>query len=241
MDDLERPSRFPKISNHRHSSTWPYSFDSRLASEREQKVSGYDLKDYVDVKQRIKLFIDKYPDGSLQFEFKGMLESNPDMIWGIAMAFREQNDNRPGVGIACELAIGKTSFTRGSELMNLETSAWGRAIAALGIGLENGIASRQEVKGSQDRNSEPPLTGDPSDNPKLTDPNNATPAQVKLITQLFNGNIEEMKRYVNDWKTRQGYEETHKLSKFNAIKLIDELKSSGFQAIPRRTDEASTD
>lgn len=201
-------------------------------------MSSYDLKDYIDVKQRIKLFIDKYPDGSLQFEFQGILDSNPDMIWGIARAYRTANDERPGIGIACELAIGKTSFTRGSELMNLETSAWGRAIAALGIGLENGVATRQEVSAAQQR-QEPMPTGDPADFPANHNSSIATPAQVKLITQLFNGNIEEMKSYVDDWKKRQGYETRHKLTKFNAIKLIDELKTNGFTAIPRRSDETN--
>lgn len=200
---------------------------------------SYDLKDYIDVKQRIKLFFERYPDGSIQFEYKGTLDSNPDMIWGIARAYRTPTDERPGVGTACELAIGKTSFTRGSELMNLETSAWGRSLAALNIGLEHGIASRQEVSAAQARNDEPRITGDPADFGPTHNATQATPAQVKLITQLFNGNIEEMKTYVEQWKAREEYEPGHKLTKFNAIKLIDELKKAGYQAIPRRADEAN--
>ncbi len=111
------------------------------------------LKDYIEVKDRIQLFKAKHPEGSLQFEFNGTMEINGQIIiWGRAYAYRDQNDLRPGVGTAWELVPGKTPFTRGSEIMVLETSAWGRAIAALGIGLSGkGIATRQEVETAQER------------------------------------------------------------------------------------------
>ena len=112
---------------------------------------SYDLSSYTDVKTKIELFIEKFPEGSLQFVLGGVCAHNPEMIWGQAFAYRTPDDARPGVGTAQELAIGKTNFTRGSELQNLETSAWGRAISALGIGLTAGIATRDEVRGSQER------------------------------------------------------------------------------------------
>jgi hypothetical protein len=112
---------------------------------------SYDLSSYTDVKTKIELFIEKYPEGSIQFVLGGVCAHNPEMIWGQAFAYRSPDDARPGVGTAQELAIGKTNFTRGSELQNLETSAWGRAISALGIGLTAGIATRDEVRGSQER------------------------------------------------------------------------------------------
>ena len=112
---------------------------------------SYDLSSYTDVKTKIELFIEKFPEGSIQFVLGGVCAHNPEMIWGQAFAYRTPDDARPGVGTAQELAIGKTNFTRGSELQNLETSAWGRAISALGIGLTAGIATRDEVRGSQER------------------------------------------------------------------------------------------
>lgn len=121
---------------------------------------SYDLSSYTDVKTKIELFIDKYPDGSLQFVFGGVCAHNPEMIWGQAFAYRTPDDARPGIGTAQELAIGKTNFTRGSELQNLETSAWGRAISALGIGLTAGIATKDEVRGAQER-SKPAMTTTP--------------------------------------------------------------------------------
>ena len=114
---------------------------------------SFDLSNYVDVKTRIKMFYERYPDGSLQFEFKGTLGDN---IWGVAYAYRNPEDPRPSTGTASELAKGKTAFTAGSELMNLETSAIGRAIGNLGIGIEGGMASSDEFKFAKERQREIP-------------------------------------------------------------------------------------
>lgn len=124
----------------------------------------YDISDYVDVKTRIDLFYAKYPDGSIQFEFMGVMPGNPDFIWGIARAYRTEQDLRPFTGTCSELAKGSTNFTRGSELANLETSAIGRCIGSGGIGLGKSIASKQEVNAAQARQSAPaaaPLHQDP--------------------------------------------------------------------------------
>lgn len=115
---------------------------------------SYDLGDYVDVQTRIKLFYEKYPDGSLQFEFKGLMPGRTDTIWGVATAYRSPDDQRPSTGTASEAAQGKTAFTRDSELMNLETSAIGRAIGAFGIGIDKSMASAHEVNMAKQRQTE---------------------------------------------------------------------------------------
>jgi hypothetical protein len=119
---------------------------------------SYDISDYVDVKTRIELFYAKYPEGSIQFEFMGIMPGNPEFIWGIARVYRTAEDIRPSTGTCSELAQGKTAFTRGSELANLETSAIGRAIGALGIGLGKSMASKQEVNSAKARQVEPTVT-----------------------------------------------------------------------------------
>jgi len=115
----------------------------------------YDISDYVDVKTRIELFYNKFPEGSIQFEFMGLMEGNPDFIWGIARAYRHPEDPRPFTGTCSELAQGKTAFTRGSELANLETSCIGRSISSAGLGLGKSMASKQEVKSAQARQVTP--------------------------------------------------------------------------------------
>jgi hypothetical protein len=71
-------------------------------------------------------------------------------FWGFivrAEAFRDPDDDRPGVGTAWEPFPGRTPYTRHSELMNAETSAWGRALASLGYEVHNGSASANEMRG----------------------------------------------------------------------------------------------
>lgn len=101
--------------------------------------------DYVEVNERILEFRDKYPDGVLQAEivpcpFEGFLAVK-------AYAYRTPDDPLPGTGMAWEPVPGKTNFTRDSELMNAETSAWGRALIAVGAAdAKRGIASANEVR-----------------------------------------------------------------------------------------------
>lgn len=108
--------------------------------------------DYVEVADRLAQFLERYPEGSLQFEVVDWRDT-PDglIVVGKAWAYRTPDDPRPGIGWASEPVPGKTTFTRGSEISNLETSCWGRAMAALGIATKKGIASAHEVRSAQGR------------------------------------------------------------------------------------------
>lgn len=107
---------------------------------------------YIDVATRILEFREKHADGSLQpadmskpFEVREI--GGQTFIIVVAAAYRSQDDQRPGIGMAYEPFPGKTPYTRGSELQNAETSAWGRAIvAALVADTRKGIASADEVR-----------------------------------------------------------------------------------------------
>ena len=119
------------------------------------------LDDYIDVAQRIADFRERYPEGSLQPADPGnpweqAIVSGVDkagkaftstMIVYTAAAYRTPDDPRPGIGVAWEVFPGRTPYTLGSELQNAETSAWGRAIIAVGASdSKRGIASREEVR-----------------------------------------------------------------------------------------------
>ena len=102
---------------------------------------------YVEVSERIQEFRDKHPDGTLQAE---IVELRDDLVIVKAYAYRTADDPRPGTGLASEPIPGKTNFTRDSELMNAETSAWGRALIAVGAAdAKRGIASANEVRNRQ--------------------------------------------------------------------------------------------
>lgn len=108
-------------------------------------------EDYIEVSERIQTFYEKYPEGSLQSEYELVTVLEHQWIIVKAYAYRSATDPRPGIGHAWEHVPGKTSFTLGSELMVGETSAWGRAIASLGIAVHRGIASANEIKSAESR------------------------------------------------------------------------------------------
>lgn len=116
--------------------------------------------DYVDVRQRIADFREKYPDGSLrpadlEHPYRVEVIGDQTFIVYIAAAYRTPDDTAPGIGAAWEPVPGKTNFTRDSELMNAETSAWGRAIVAAGVSdTKRSIASKDEVRARQGKPEE---------------------------------------------------------------------------------------
>ena len=105
-------------------------------------------EDYIEVSERIQKFYERYPDGSLQGSWEWLDEAHTVIVYR-AEAYRTPDDPRPGVGYASEPYPGTSNFTRGSEIMNAETSGWGRAIASQGIAVHRGIASAQEVRAAQ--------------------------------------------------------------------------------------------
>lgn len=110
------------------------------------------LDNYVDVATRIGEFRKKHPQGSLQpadLTKPYSIERIGDQIYivVVAAAYRDAEDTKPGIGMAYEPFPGRTPYTRGSELQNAETSAWGRAVVAvLAAGTRKGVSSADEVR-----------------------------------------------------------------------------------------------
>lgn len=97
-------------------------------------------KPYVMVNERIKEFREKYKGWSLVSE---IIELNEDSCV-IKASVIDDNGILRATGFAQEdrasSMINKTSFVE-----NCETSAWGRALSNLGIGIDESIASAEEV------------------------------------------------------------------------------------------------
>lgn len=116
---------------------------------------------YVDVAARIVEFRTKYPEGSLQpadLAKPYAIEQigGATYVVVVAAAYRTADDQRPGIGMAYEVFPGRTPYTKGSELQNAETSAWGRAIVAVGAAdTKRGIASSEEVRNRQAERDQP--------------------------------------------------------------------------------------
>lgn len=124
-------------------------------------ATKYDLGGYVEVQDRIREFYERYPEGSLRCK-KWSVQQHGDQQFVVyeALAYRSPDDRMPGEGKAWEPYPGKSSFTRNSELMNAETSAWGRAIAALGIATNRSVASAEEVQNRKAEKAEREGVGD---------------------------------------------------------------------------------
>lgn len=118
---------------------------------------------YNEVKDRIVEFRAKHPDGCLRpadpaKPFEIVAVGGSFFLAYTAAAYRTPDDPCPGIGTAWEPVPGKTNFTRDSELQNAETSAWGRAIIAVGAAdAHAGVASADEMRGRR-QDAEAPTT-----------------------------------------------------------------------------------
>lgn len=104
---------------------------------------------YIEVKDRIEKFYEKFPDGTIQselIEYMPQTGEHKGHVIFKAKAYRTPVDTLPGVGHSMLEIPGKTPFTQGSEMENAETSAWGRALAAMGFEVKKSIASADEVR-----------------------------------------------------------------------------------------------
>jgi hypothetical protein len=126
-------------------------------------MAGFDLGNYNTVPERMTQFFETYPEGCLRQVSYELItipvylkhkETGEPYRAGeriflafTAAAYRTPEDPMPGLGTAWEPVPGTTPYTKDSEMMNAETSAWGRAILAVGAAdTRKGIASREEVQ-----------------------------------------------------------------------------------------------
>ena len=101
---------------------------------------GFNIRNYVDVAERIRTFYDRYPEGSIQTE---MVRLEGDMVVFSARVYRGPDDAHPTTGWAYEREgqgyVNKTSF-----IENCETSAIGRALANLNFPTSRTARERAE-------------------------------------------------------------------------------------------------
>ena len=97
-------------------------------------------KNYVMVKDRVKAFRDVFPDFAIETE---IIHLDADSVT-IRATIKDETGNVKATGHARELQnasfINKTSYVE-----NCETSAIGRAIGLLGIGIDDSFGSADEV------------------------------------------------------------------------------------------------
>jgi hypothetical protein len=112
---------------------------------------NYEDSGYVDVAERIRQLKQVYPDAVLRpanplEPFKLMEIGGREFIVYTAACYKSPDDLLPAIAVAAEPSFGKTPFTKDSEVMNAETSAWGRAILACLACDSHKVASADEVR-----------------------------------------------------------------------------------------------
>tara|TARA_R110002020_G_scaffold1254_1_gene5991 strand:- start:191 stop:718 length:528 start_codon:yes stop_codon:yes gene_type:complete len=98
-------------------------------------------KEYVEVNERLKHFRANYKDHSLVSE---VLDKTETSVL-IKATILDKEGRALATGLA-EEEKGSTFINKTSYVENCETSAWGRALANFGIGLDTSVASADEVK-----------------------------------------------------------------------------------------------
>ena len=107
-------------------------------------------KDYVEVNQRILGFKRLYENGSIETE----IISNNDGVVIMKATVKDDNGKILSTGHAYEKE-NSTFINKTSYIENCETSAVGRALGILGIGINTSIASAEEVLNAQKQQQKP--------------------------------------------------------------------------------------
>ena len=111
----------------------------------KDKAIQFKGKAYVLVSDRVNYFNEVYPDGSIQTQL--ISEPTADMVVVKAIVTPDAKEQRYFTGYSQAKWSDTSSFVnKTSALENCETSAVGRALAFMGIGVIDSIASVDEIK-----------------------------------------------------------------------------------------------
>jgi hypothetical protein len=106
----------------------------------ELKTIDIKGKEYVEVNERIRYFREEYPEWSIVTEWLSV-----DVEHGICVAkVLDERRSVRATGTAMELQ-GNGFINKFSHVENCETSAVGRALGIMGIGIDTSVASYEEV------------------------------------------------------------------------------------------------
>ena len=103
-------------------------------------------KDYATVNERVKAFRKVYPNGTVETEIEELTENTAR----IKATIRDEKGDVIATGRASEIKKGMVNST--SMIENCETSAVGRALGFAGFGIDNSIASGEDVERNKELN-----------------------------------------------------------------------------------------
>ena len=177
--------------------------------DKAVKIKG---NDYVMVKDRITFFNNSYSNGKIVTDV--VSDNGKEIVFKAVVIPDAKNPERVFCGHASGVRGGK-GVDSTSAVENAETSAVGRALAMMGIGVIDSVASVDEIKIAEKREYK---EVEPEENP-----NKMSIAQKRLIVDMLR------ERGVKDVAMAakiRGYGYSVKdMTKTQAIELIDKIKA----------------
>ena len=100
-------------------------------------------KEYTPVAERLKYFAENYPNGSVVSEL--LTPYDAPEVWVKATVTPDvANPARCFIGHS-QASWDDSMINKSAALENCETSAWGRAFSAMGVGITDSVASADEM------------------------------------------------------------------------------------------------
>lgn len=147
-------------------------------------------KDYVQVNDRVLAFRKLFPDGDIITH----IESLCDGVVVIRADVLDNEGKHLASGVAYEKE-GSTFINKTSYIENCETSAVGRALGFLGIGIDTSICSAEELQTAvinQEGNETISATQAKGIKAMLEDTNSDTTAFLKMVSDKFGRQVKSV-------------------------------------------------
>lgn len=133
------------------------------------KTTDIKGKDYAEVPQRVKAFRMCYPDGFITTQI--LSNENGVVVFLATIGYEDEKGQHVlATGTAYEKE-NSTFINKTSYIENCETSAVGRALGFAGFGINESIASAEEVQNAIANQEEP----------------KATPKQIEYLAKYYTG------------------------------------------------------
>jgi hypothetical protein len=163
-----------------------------------EKIKTTDIKgkQYAEVNQRINAFRMLFPNGSIETDILSL----DGGVCVMKATIKDEEGKVLGTGTAYENE-GSSFINKTSYIENCETSAVGRALGMVGIGIDTSVASYEEVANAINNQE----LQKPASKPKI--------ATLKSLFEKYNINEEQMlAKYKKTWETLTEGEATHMLN-----------------------------
>jgi len=173
-------------------------------AELQEKAIVIKGKQYVQVANRVLAFNDIFPEGSLTTE----MLSAPDATLVVFKATASPDGKRFFTGHS-QATWGDGYINKTSALENAETSAVGRALGMMGIGVIDSIASVDELVKANGRAKGDPTAAEHESN--FLDP------EARLPVVRINAIIEACNRNGHSTMAQQGYLDTLRVKQWEQV------------------------